>query len=156
MGDSTMIRKDDDDMELDTLTEQPTGGVNDGATIVGSFGSLVATMAAGQGVFEMMETDAGQDGESQTVKLVQEEEAAATEQTKKEMRNIEEVRGCKLGWTIHLATDKLSEKETIAVQHLRDSVQVENRTVWTSTYNRATKEELTLTGSRQLVEHRNS
>ncbi|GBG75444.1 hypothetical protein CBR_g20074 [Chara braunii] len=68
MGDSTMIRKDANDMESGTLTEQPTRGVNDGATIVGSFGSLVATMAVRQGVSEMMETDAGQDGESQTVK----------------------------------------------------------------------------------------
>ncbi len=42
--------------------------------------------------------------------------------------------------------DKLSEKEKAAVQRLRDSVQVENRTVWTSTYNGATKEELTITG----------
>ncbi|GBG92043.1 hypothetical protein CBR_g54297 [Chara braunii] len=83
MGDSAMIRKDGDDMESRTITEQPTCGVNDGATIVGSFGSLVATMAARQGVSEMMETDAGQDGESQTVKAVQEEVAATTEETKK-------------------------------------------------------------------------
>ncbi len=47
---------------------------------------------------------------------------------------------------IHLATDKFSEKETAAVQRLQDSVQAENRTVWTSTYNGPTKEVLTLTG----------
>ncbi|GBG74146.1 hypothetical protein CBR_g17859 [Chara braunii] len=58
-GDSTVIRKDGDDMESGTLTEPPTRGVNDEATIVESFGSLVATMAARQGVSEMMETDAG-------------------------------------------------------------------------------------------------
>ncbi|GBG63755.1 hypothetical protein CBR_g39299 [Chara braunii] len=83
MGDSTMIRKDGDDMESDTLTEQPTRGINDETTIVGSFGSLVATIAARQGVSKMMETDAGQDGESQTVKVAQEEVAATTEETEK-------------------------------------------------------------------------
>ncbi|GBG92160.1 hypothetical protein CBR_g54512 [Chara braunii] len=83
MGDSTMIRKDGDDMESDTLTEPPTHGVNDGATIVGSFGSLVATTAARQGVSEMMETDAGQDVESQTMKVAPEHVAATTEETKK-------------------------------------------------------------------------
>ncbi|GBG80009.1 hypothetical protein CBR_g30270 [Chara braunii] len=83
MGDSTMIRKDGYDMESGTLTEPPTRGVNDGATIIGSFGSLVATVAARQGVFEMMETVAGQDVESQTVKVAPEQVAATTDETKK-------------------------------------------------------------------------
>ncbi|GBG66731.1 hypothetical protein CBR_g68715 [Chara braunii] len=83
MGDSTMIRKDGDDMELGALIEQPTGGVNDGTTNVGSFGSLVAAMTARQGISEMMETDAGQDDGSQAVKVSQEEVAATTEQATK-------------------------------------------------------------------------
>ncbi|GBG82903.1 hypothetical protein CBR_g36430 [Chara braunii] len=78
-----MIRKDGDDMESGTLTEPPTRGVDDGATIVGSFGSLVAIVATRQGVSEMMETDAGQDVESQTVKVAPERVAATTEETKK-------------------------------------------------------------------------
>ncbi|GBG68928.1 hypothetical protein CBR_g3627 [Chara braunii] len=78
-----MIRKDGDDMESGTLSEPPTRGVNDGATIVGSFGSLVSTMAARQGVSEMMETDADQNVESQTVKVAPEQVAATTEKTKK-------------------------------------------------------------------------
>ncbi|GBG71297.1 hypothetical protein CBR_g8718 [Chara braunii] len=83
MRDSTMIRKDGDDMESGALTEQRTGGVNDGTTNVGSFRSLVATMTARQGISEMMETDAGQDDESQAVKVPQEEVAATTEQSTK-------------------------------------------------------------------------
>ncbi|GBG81176.1 hypothetical protein CBR_g31852 [Chara braunii] len=83
MGDSTMIRKDSDDMESGTLIEPPTRGVDDGATIVGSFGSLVATVAARQGVSEMMETDAGQEAESQTVKVAPEQVATTTKETKK-------------------------------------------------------------------------
>ncbi|GBG75944.1 hypothetical protein CBR_g21186 [Chara braunii] len=83
MGDSTMIRKDGDDMKSGTMSEQPMRGVNDGATIVGSFGSLVTTMTARQGVFEMMETDASEDDESQTVKVAQEEVGATTDETKK-------------------------------------------------------------------------
>ncbi|GBG87926.1 hypothetical protein CBR_g46294 [Chara braunii] len=83
MGDSTMIRKDGGDMESGTLTEPSTRGVDDGATIIGSFGSLVATVAARQGLSEMMETDAGQDVESQTVKVAPEQVAATTKETKK-------------------------------------------------------------------------
>ncbi|GBG78977.1 hypothetical protein CBR_g28691 [Chara braunii] len=85
MGDTTMILKDDDDnvMESDALTEQPTEGTNEGTTNVGSFGSLVVTMAALKGISEMMETEAGHNDESNALKVPQEEVAATTEQAAK-------------------------------------------------------------------------
>ncbi|GBG86834.1 hypothetical protein CBR_g42117 [Chara braunii] len=85
MGDTTMILKDGDDnvMESDALTEQPTEGANEGTTNVGSFGSLVVTIAALKGISEMMETEAGHNDESNAVKVPQEEVAATTEQAAK-------------------------------------------------------------------------